>query len=433
MPRTMPQAPPPVSRTASASEVRESFRIRIVTPMFGGGVVPGVPDPVSIVRVPSIRGHLRFWWRMTRGALISDPGKLAEKEASIWGSTKEPSKVQAELKILSPGTMEDCADQIPGKSYVKFKPGYPGYALFPFQGNQREQKPIGSGCKGAEFELSLSFPKSLEKEITGALWAWCNFGGLGARTRRGAGALYCKEFAPSASSRERLAGWFHESSLSMAGTPFEETRLEKLLLLSQDQETARAWENVVNLMRNFRQKEPGRNRGNEMQPGRSLWPEPETIRRLTGKRMDRHARLPEIPDSGFPRAQFGLPIVFHFKDDKNGEPSDTNLVPIVEKVDTQRMASPLILKPLAISPDSAIPLVLRLKTVKPLEGVKLLRGGSPLAELPARKAVVSEEFSTYPRSPMGKPNGSNQPRSAKGSAVEAFLSFVRDEHGYWEV
>ena len=55
---------------------------------------------------------------------------------------------------------------------------------------------------------------------------------------------------------------------------------------------------------------------------RSRWPEAESIRNATGQRLDittseginkKHPELPHPPES-FPRAEFGLPIIFEFKD-----------------------------------------------------------------------------------------------------------------------
>jgi CRISPR-associated protein Cmr1 len=398
--------------------------------MFGGGVHPGNPDPVSTVRVPSIRGHLRFWWRVTRGWGIDDPKELARRETSIWGSTEEPSKVQAKVAVVSKGIPEPCAEQELGRAFAKPRHGFPGYALFPFHGNPGKNLPIGKGQAGVEFDLILSFPKSLEKEITGALWAWCNFGGLGARTRRGAGALYCSEFAPKGSSEEHINRWLREAEERIPGVPLEKTGIGKILRGGAELEVPKCWEKIVGLLWNFRQKGPGRNPGDGKTPGRSLWPEPETIRKFTGKRLPRHARMTDIPDSGFPRAEFGLPIIFHFKD--AADPGDTTLVPCIGGLKTQRMASPLILKPLAVSAGLAVPLVLRLRTKKPLEGVELLEGVSPKFKGPVEKTVVSGEFAAYKRSPMGAPGGSSPPRSPKGSALEAFLSYAV-ENGFREV
>jgi CRISPR-associated protein Cmr1 len=58
----------------------------------------------------------------------------------------------------------------------------------------------------------------------------------------------------------------------------------------------------------------------------------------------------------FPRAAFGLPIVFHFKDEKIGDPYDT----ILQGRDYERLASPLILRPLACA-DGAVGLAVILE------------------------------------------------------------------------
>ena len=100
-----------------------------------------------------------------------------------------------------------------------------------------------------------------------------------------------------------------------------------------------AWRNAVEALSDFRQRpNVGRNSGRGGRPGRSRWPEPDAIRRHRHRNAPGHQ--PEHPvDGQYPRAAFGLPIVFHFKD--RGDPPDAKLVP--RKGD--RMASPLILRP----------------------------------------------------------------------------------------
>lgn len=109
-----------------------------------------------------------------------------------------------------------------------------------------------------------------------------------------------------------------------------------------------AWEDAVVALHDFRQKEGlARNTGKESsRPGRSRWPEPDAIRRITGKNDPRHG--PDHPAGNvFPRAAFGLPIIFHFKDERTGDPTDTTLKPVPngEGNAAERMASPLILRP----------------------------------------------------------------------------------------
>jgi CRISPR-associated protein Cmr1 len=64
------------------------------------------------------------------------------------------------------------------------------------------------------------------------------------------------------------------------------------------------------------------------------------IRRQTGRHAPEHPPEHPVRDV-YPRAAFGLPIVFHFKDENKGEPMQQLLVP----EDGDRMASQLILRP----------------------------------------------------------------------------------------
>ena len=86
------------------------------------------------------------------------------------------------------------------------------------------------------------------------------------------------------------------------------------------------------------------------------------------------------------------------------------------------MASPLILKPLALADGKAIPLILRLRTPL-LTGVDLRRGDESL-RIPPTTAIRQAHLSTYRDSPL---NG-----SPSGSALEAFLAIARSQ-GFTEV
>ena len=57
--------------------------LRTITPVVGGGVQAGDPDTVDIVRVPSIRGHLRAFWRALGEE--PDPVQLRERERDLLG------------------------------------------------------------------------------------------------------------------------------------------------------------------------------------------------------------------------------------------------------------------------------------------------------------------------------------------------------------
>ncbi|NPV63073.1 MAG: type III-B CRISPR module RAMP protein Cmr1 [Methanotrichaceae archaeon] len=55
----------------------------MITPIFGGGVKVGENDLVTPIRASSIRGHLRFWWRATRGARFETSSQLFDREGEI--------------------------------------------------------------------------------------------------------------------------------------------------------------------------------------------------------------------------------------------------------------------------------------------------------------------------------------------------------------
>lgn len=108
------------------------------------------------------------------------------------------------------------------------------------------------------------------------------------------------------------------------------------------------------MYRDFRQK-PGiaRNESSESKrPGRSRWPEPDSIRRITGQHAWNHSPTHAV-QRGFPRADLGLPIIFHFKD--RGDPADATLHGPADGLD--RFASPVITKAEAVD-DGYRPLVL---------------------------------------------------------------------------
>jgi hypothetical protein len=102
------------------------------------------------------------------------------------------------------------------------------------------------------------------------------------------------------------------------------------------------------------------------------------------------------------------------------------------------MASPLILKPLALANGKAIPLILWLRSPS-LTGVDLRRGGTSLS-LPPSTVIRDPRLSSYNDSPLkleqfAKPQEKLDDQNQiveTGSALDAFLAYVRSE-GFTEV
>lgn len=311
----------------------------LLTPLFGGGVEPKRADPVSVVRATEVRGQLRFWWRAVRGwQAEGDLGRLWRLEASLFGHAGEggASPLAVELEVVEEGKEEAAFQDLPGKNFPRGRSdiAHP-YLAFPLQ--RTRQDPVNYPVRvGVRFRLRLACPERIEgldpkEELEAALWAWETFGGIGGRTRRGFGALALEGSSPPTEEgiRAQLRRYSRERGWPPGVPHLTPKSLVRVMGLS--------WREVAEAYRAFRQR---RAKDDPRNPGRSRWPEPDQVRRLTGRNHPRHP--PRHPVGKFPRARFGLPIIFHFKDE--GDPPDTTLKPPLEGTD--RLASPLILRPL---------------------------------------------------------------------------------------
>jgi CRISPR-associated protein Cmr1 len=377
-------------------------KYELITPLFGGGVEAGKNDNITLINGKAIRGHLRFWWRATRGGQFGGGAeglkKMREREAAIWGAASmlnkpSPSQVQIEVYDVSKKDIE-----YPYRAKSKPNEGWQWlvYAAFPLQ-----ETPENSVSTGVKFTLKISFPERmkdgneldalLSNEIEAALWAWETFGGIGARTRRGFGALRTSESLSA--NPEKIQDWIKQRlekyvvnaefppnvphlSLDMS---FAIASHKKNVQVGKDkifksiayESPDYAWEVLISELKNFRQ---ARNRGTY---GRSKWNEPEQVRRITKQRSSKHDPLIDLFSiERFPRGEFGLPILFHFKDEDDGDPHDMTLKGelVGENKYRERLASPLILRPLACGGNKGVGLTAILKTPHKPPGGLVLKG-----------------------------------------------------------
>lgn len=453
IPRDIPPCPAAPSQRSSERTTRE-YEISVVTPLFGGGVEAGTLDETLPIRGTSIRGQLRHWWRATIGHRLDD--RMWQREEEVFGSTDFPSP-------LSVTVLEQPAVHRVDPSYGdKFGPI--AYALFSAIENQRQV-----AKEGSNFRMQLSWESTTELQrrrsaqnaqrkkdgrsllppavedigvdITVALQAWCTLGGIGARTRRGCGAIFCKELA---------------------------TQLPKLpctvLIASPQRSALEAWQGAVKAYRDFRQSPRGRkhqktigtrNGPKTIQvPGRSHWPEADSIRKLTGSGLkpapgssptsaaadedpSDHS-VPVVPEDvlpAFPRAILGLPINFHFADgpgknrpgQSNKDPQDVQLVPLLpgstDSVD--RMSSPVITRPLwrdgkwcagVIILEQHLPSGLRVR----LTGKRARADGADLSHDLLPERIVNASL------------GALRPMRGHSSALDALRAFL-ESNGFREV
>lgn len=192
------------------------LQLKLITPMFGGGYKTREVDLTQPICPAAIRGHLRHWWHANAGAKYATVQELHGAETALWGgaSTKENSavgKVAIRVEITSLGQPAPYREVAP-ESKAKDGPLH-GYFLFPYQEQKNLNLPAATGRKDVAFTLRITMDTSLSdaqrEEVETALKAWIAFGGVGARTRRGCGALTVegKEAAQWLPASPDIAQW----------------------------------------------------------------------------------------------------------------------------------------------------------------------------------------------------------------------------------
>lgn len=335
-----------LARLENNKPIWNSMRCCLVTPMYGGGVQAGIPDIKMPIRAAAIRGQLRFWWRLLAKKWGLQGEALRQAEWALWGGMEtndikeQASKVFLRVKEIKfkGKPVETQQREVLTALFTEYAPNMSSplnYALFPARLTQGQAPSICLFKPDLKWELhwrlTASASENDKQQVLETLRWWAMFGGVGARTRRGCGAFVVE----TCSVKEIMQPISAE----------EAKEVDCCLVMSQEssQNAMGAWEEAVKRLRDFRQGEGvGRNKGcnkGHCRPGRSRWPEPDAIRRITKHPCLRHQ--PEHPAGNiFPRGMFGMPIIFRFTG--GGEPADIQLLP----KDKGRMASPIIIRPI---------------------------------------------------------------------------------------
>jgi CRISPR-associated protein Cmr1 len=156
---------------------RISLDIESLTPLFLGGADPlGEPE----LRPASFRGALRFWFRALYGGVIgiNDLNSLRQMEEKTFGTTENGSPVIART----------AADNLRSQS---FESNLKGVQYLFWSVLRTRRRCLSDGSK---FKLTLQTRPGEDgteplKRSLAALWLLTRLGGLGARSRRGAGSI----------------------------------------------------------------------------------------------------------------------------------------------------------------------------------------------------------------------------------------------------
>jgi CRISPR-associated protein Cmr6 len=207
---------------ASIKSVRESDRLlqkefscklKLVTPAFFAGADQTDKEGCDL-RPATLRGQLRWWWRTMHAAHVSSK-TLLDLENVIWGDTKNSGCVQVSLTREGEIVFEGLDRRISDNHRVIENPeffrhyridrpqgqGTPGlfYASYGMEisRNGRTQRYI---AKGGSWQVHFKIRPNVQSnprmessdivnQVKYSLWLLTQFGGVGAKSRRGFGSL----------------------------------------------------------------------------------------------------------------------------------------------------------------------------------------------------------------------------------------------------
>ncbi len=401
--------PQPLRRSTPDGPERASLTLALhtVTRVMGGGTVTRHVDQVDFVRGPSIRGHLRFWWRALHGSRFTTAAELFAAESALWGGVHGQQVTRSTVEIT-------CNARRPEEALLERSNVGPqdahAYALWPAREEKKQgvvTTPAGERWRRLEWTLTLSVPSGQHEEVQRALRAWLLFGGYGGRTRRGCGSLDVtltgedvrRAWLPAEASVSEIERLLGTGALVAPSRPANDLPLlagSRLYVGDVAANAEAAWAEALQWLQAFRHaasptpaddmyaREPLHGAGNRQRPGPSHWPEADKLRGLAGRGPWAHAPRHNA-EPVWPRAGFGLPIITRFQqkdvnDAPFAPPDPHGQFELVwqrpgDRKPHDRLASPLILKPLALSDRRFVPLALWLHCAYPSGGQVVARQG----------------------------------------------------------
>lgn len=378
--------------------------LEVVTPILGGSYRTRAIDAIDIIRVPSLRGHLRFWWRSMNAAQFAGAQALFARETELWGRAATDQGGRSSVEVL---VKVEKAGEIDNSPVTPNTVGM--YALWPARSDQQGTPPAPRRTHGTKFRLTVTAPHDCETEVVNAIRAWLLFGGYGGRTRRGLGSLTVREhverWLPSEATRDAFTRLFERDifeapARGLCDVPW--LAGAGLQVGSTLCDAPAAWTTALGWLKEFRQGTGGskgdraREPGPDGRPSISNWPEADKIRHLGKKTSAPPPRHNSAPV--WPRAGFGLPIVGRFQTrsrtgDKLDEPGPFELRWSSGADEHDRLASPLIVKALPLADGRFVPSALWLNRAYPTGSVHLR--GTPTSSAPFDRLVAAHDTAQF--------------------------------------
>lgn len=167
-------------------------KYRVVTPIFCGG---SNPKETAELRLPSLKGVLRYWWRaLAWSEFGGDVNRVHSEEAKLFGgSSKDTGQSRAVMRLVgsTAGKQIDAGAllQVPGRNQaVGHGVRYLGFGAVAASGK------LDRPCLAAPFDFTvhIRLRNAAEEQLDmlrRALIVMGLVGGMGAKSRKGFGSL----------------------------------------------------------------------------------------------------------------------------------------------------------------------------------------------------------------------------------------------------
>jgi CRISPR-associated protein Cmr6 len=179
--------------------------LTLVSPAFLAGALQGKDD--CVLRSATLRGLLRSWWRTLHAGFLP-LAKLRDLEGELWGTTVTDGAISLHVEPVSAAQPRQFnfskprdSDSVPGRFYLAY-------------GMEGKPRPARWYVEpGAQWKLTIvarpaatwSGETVLDQAVM-ALWLLSEYGGIGAKCRRGFGSFELSEPSlPLPTSRDVLA------------------------------------------------------------------------------------------------------------------------------------------------------------------------------------------------------------------------------------
>jgi CRISPR-associated protein Cmr1 len=305
--------------------LKVTFDCEVITPMFLGGADGNKPE----LRVPSIRGGMRYWYRALLGGRgILDTSKLAEEEEKVFGSSDKGSTVS--ITVL---TGVKKTEIVKGAFYTKDnrdRPAATGTAYLWYSLNLGQTNDKDGIKPGERFTVTLrGKSKDTLSEAANSFKLLASFGGLGSRARRAAGSFQIASIKSSFEMAPELADvnyFLPMPDVHLRTQPDFSVYNQNYCEVHKLPKHFKRWEDAVEFI------------GNQMKSYRSKRGAGENGDYDQVKNQNQNNRAPAKID----RANFGLPLSFQYRSLKEKVPRNKTNIELSGTNGENRKASPIL-------------------------------------------------------------------------------------------